>query len=796
MGRILISITALVGALFLVSRPLGGPSLIALVDPVDGMYSSARQAAEEFPGQLDITGLGSEVTIEWEQRGVPHIFAASDSDAVKVLGNVVARDRLFQIDFVTRVAAGRLSELFGSETIRQDKFLRETGMEWGAQKNLERIQQEKGIEWDLLRWYAEGINSYVSGLTPSEYPLEYRLLGLKPRPIEPIDAIRLLQYMSFDLSYNQRAAELSQLAAEIGPDFELLYPRRSEMAVPIVRLDGKGTSDSSSPYAPFDQVSFQDPVLNFRGYMDGKGSNNWAVGPSRSETGQPILAGDMHLSVTLPAIWYEAHIVTPSMNAYGVTIPGAPLLVEAFTDSIAWAYTNSGTDQIDQYIFDVDRSDLTYQFDDDVLRLETRPDTILVRGADPVIDTLYYSHWGPTILGSDGKAIATKWTAHGSSRTLEALWGMLRAGSADEFRNSTRKWDVPMQNILLVDRDKHYSIVSTGFLPDRPNGNGWSVMDGTQSANDWKGRVPFDQLPTISEPSSGYVTSTNQEPVAGSYPHYQGRDWRTVFRSQRIDQLLSEKNRHSVEDLKLYQSDVKSMQFESLKPYLHQFGGTDASNKKIVDALLAWDGRMDKDLVEPLLLDLLIRFLEETTWDETVFQGRLKPHLSNLFALAETDADSRWFDLVTTDSIESAIDVLAHAIDKLNEFLVDEYGGLANAPTWGDEHRIVFKHVTQTPALRSLWRGPYPFPGYNETLSPGVGREVTFTASWRVVVDMSGSSVSGFGVYPGGQSGHPLHKNYDSHLQKYLDFEYYELHRPSETGLLGNSLTTIVQPDK
>ena len=461
-----------------------------------------------------------------------------------------------------RAAGGRLSEIFGPATVETDRFLRSTGMEWGARRNVRRLREEGGIEQDLVTWYCRGVNAYVDGLDRGELPLEFRLLDYRPDRCTPMQVFRVLQYMNFDLSYETDDPGYSTVRARVGEEaFDLLYPRDSRLYAPIVEgpygrrpeepvrspadtaLTRLAPSEGSTREAPRtastgDLPAIVEDVLAAGRRDPVKGSNNWAVRGDRSATGAPLLAGDMHLSLTLPAIWYEAHIVTPERNSYGVTVPGSPVLVEAFNRHLGWTFTNTGADQIDHYALELDSTGTRYRYLNGWRELRIETDTIRVKGREPVLDTVRYAHWGPVIdRGSEPMAI--QWTAHKSSTTLEALWRMNRARDYGEFREALRLWDTPMQNILYADVWGNISIRSTGHLPIRAAGHGSGLLDGSTRTFEWTGRVPFENLPHWTNPERGYLTSTNQQPTTPDYPFYLGHDWKDSFRSLRIDSLLS-----------------------------------------------------------------------------------------------------------------------------------------------------------------------------------------------------------------------------------------------------------------
>ena len=803
----------------------GLPPMGTLLDPKDGLYRTARLATPAPLEELALAGIEADVRVLRDERGVPHIFAASDLDAVRALGYVVAQDRLFQLDFLPRVAAGRLASILGPSAVESDRFLRQTGMEWGAQKNLARIQEEGGIAWDLLEAFADGVNAYVDGLAARDLPFEFRLLGYRPDRYAPIQTMRLLQYMAYDLSYGSDDAAYAELQARLSPeDYALLYPTNSQLYVPIIPEKGGGVEEERMggweewkkgragervrvrPHEPSTQNTkpqtqrkaaallsqravFQNTLQGtlLEGFVEGKGSNNWAVGGARSATGAPILAGDMHLSLSLPAIWYEVHMVTPTMNTYGVTIPGAPLPVEAFNDYVGWAYTNTGADVVDHYALNLDSTGTRYRCARRWCDIALVPDTIFVKGAAPAIDTLRYAHWGPVMVDSAGAAVAMKWTAHDSSRVLQAIWGMNHAKDYDDFEAALRFWDTPMQNVLYADVHGTVAIRSTGYLPIRRSGSGAGLLDGSTDASAWIGRVPFERLPHSVNPEQGFLTSTNQQPADSTYPYYINHDWHDSYRSLRIDTLLRAKDRHAVDDLKRYQADVRAVQRALFVPLLDTLAGLSPRADTLRQMLLAWNGETTVDRPEPLVLDVWLDALETLAWDEADFENVPEPGQTQLRHLLRERPASPWLDVQATPGREHARDLLRLALEQTTRSLAEDYGwGTANW-RWGDHHQVVFRHLTQSAALRALWRGPVEYPGFAATLSPASALTTTHSASWRMVVDFSQTPPEGWGVYPGGQSGSPFSPLYADHLPAYLAFEHYDLLKPRAPSDLDSS---------
>ena len=776
------------------------PAIAGLLDPAAGFYYNARYAEPEAQITANVPGLKGEVSVLRDERSVPHIYAADDLDAIAALGYTVARDRLFQMDFIPKVAAGRLSEILGPSMLETDRFLRQTGMEWGAKKNFQRLLENPTIELDLVRAYIRGVNAYIDQLAEKDYPIEFKLLGYKPERYTELHVMRILQYMTFDLTYGSDDEEYTALKRALGESAYLeLFPEHARLFVPIIPEKGgmvqpqekrliyqrdatasTALSSVGESVVMTEKLAIQKTLAGtpMEGYIPGKGSNNWAVGPARSTTDAPIIAGDMHLSLWLPSIWYEVHIVSPGMNTYGVTIPGAPLPVEAFNDHLGWAYTNSGTDQIDHLLLQLDESQRRYRYKDGFRDLELVSDTIHVKNGAPVIDTLYYAHWGPVTI-EDGEAIALQWVAHGPSRTLQAQWAMNRSTSFDEFQNALRFWDTPMQNIILGDVDGNIAIRSTGVLPIRKAGHGKGLLDGASDDAEWIGRVPFEELPYSYNPQQGYLTSTNQQPADSLYPYYQGHNWGPGYRSLRIDALLDNKERHSVDDLKKYQSDVYVVQRDLFAPILEDLDNLSPKAQELRQMLVNWEGVASVDRPEPLVLDIYLDQLGDLAWDEPVFANTRRPNQERLYMLLTGGVDEKWLDRIGSEDLEQLPDVLTEALENTVRELEETYGWGAENWRWGDHHKVVFRHFTRSDALKGLWRGPFEYPGFASTLSPASSLTTTHSASWRMVVDFSTQPPTGYGVYPGGQSGNPFSQFYDYHLDTYLNFEHYTLYRPA-----------------
>jgi len=324
---------------------------------------------------------------------------------------------------------------------------------------------------------------------------------------------------------------------------------------------------------------------------------------------------------------------------------------------------------------------------------------------------------------------------------------------------------------LYAGSDGVIAIRSTGYMPVRAQGNAYGVQDGTTSSTAWIGRVPFEELPHAISPQRGYLTSTNQRPAADGYPYYLNQDWSSIYRSIRIDNLLSDKDKHTPEDIKSYQADVKAVQADLFLPLIAELDDLTPAGIRLRDELAGFDGEMSLASTQARLFAWFMDALDSMMWDEDAFKLGPKPKEIRILDLIR-DENEHWFDRVSTPEVESRDEFLRAAVNAAGELWEkEEFSDKA----WGEEHDLVIRHITRSEALKPLWKGPFPYPGYAETLSPARSNPVMWSASWRVVVDFSSSPPKAFGVYPGGQSGNPFSTNYDSHIAKYVDFDYYPL---------------------
>ena len=475
---VVLSGAVLGGSLWVSVRPVGPlPPLGQLLDPVHGAWAAASHGQLPRDARATIPALRSSVDVRFDLRGVPHIFATDEADAYRALGYTVARDRLFQLDLQTRASSGRLTEFGGARVLALAQQTRRLGMPRAAERRLAAVDTASAA-WRMVEAFSDGVNAYIDALTPAEWPVEYRLLGQRPERWKPINSLYLFNRMGWTLTYFPD--ELIRLAARarVGKAAESIFPLNSPIQEPIqpngqtsprfdfVPIVAPGAPDSSQAAIASLLSALSPPGETEEGDRRHFASNNWAVAPSRSKNGHALLANDPHLELSLPSIWYEAHLVVPgALDVYGVTIPGASGIVLGFNRDVAWGFTNTGADVVDFYRETVDDAEhpARYKLDGAWHPMELRVEVYRGPHGDTIhTDTVRYTHRGP-LTSVRGQWVSMRWMVLEPSNESQAFYESSHATSARAFLDAmARSYFAPAQNMLVADRKGTIAMRSTG----------------------------------------------------------------------------------------------------------------------------------------------------------------------------------------------------------------------------------------------------------------------------------------------------------------------------------------------
>jgi penicillin amidase len=764
------------------------PPLGKLLDPFGGFWQN-HDSTDALPEKLDLPGLKSRVTIVWDDRHIPHIFAANELDLFRAQGFLTARDRLWQMEFISRYAGGRLSEIFGSQTVEMDLLQRRLGMTWGATNFIKGLEANAAMR-EVIGAYCAGVNAFIGSLRYADYPLEYKILDYAPKTWTTFDIALLMKYMAWDLTGFGNELNLTRTRAVLGAaETDKLFPWHAPFQDPVIPA---GTVWDFSPVPPSaalarpeetsmdsqrKQSAGADP---FAGLI---GSNNWAVAGKKTKNGFPILCDDPHLQLALPSIWYEIQLTAPGLNVRGVSLPGAPGVVIGFTEQIAWGVTNAGSDVLDFFTIAFrDRKREEYAGNGNWLKTTVRREEIKVRGGKPVIENVLYTHLGPVPFPERRPEIpdwipagaAMRWTGHDASGIMDALYLLNHARNYGDFKTAIAKFDCPAQNIIYAGIDGHIAIWHNGKFPLRARGQGRYLLDGSSQADAWAGWVPMELVPHSEDPERGFVSSANQTPTDEAYPYYLGWDYGTFERGARINEILSAAPPVTPEDMIRMQGDALSLRARTILPRLLEIlPKTDLTAEAQARAgeLGRWDFVYRAESTEPTIFNRFWIELYLAIWDDDLQKSKKlfeAPAADITMALILREPDSPYFDDLTTPVKESLADIVRLAFDRAIMQLNETHGAFGPRWRWGQANPVTIGHLGR---IQGLGAAPLAVSGGRSIINAASG---SVGPSWRMVVEM-GPTVRAWGILPGGASGNPGSRFYDYDIRDWASGKAVEL---------------------
>jgi penicillin amidase len=783
--KLLISAALVSGLFYLLNFQLGQlPPLGKLLNPSSGFWQN-NASKSKIPEMLDLPGLKEEVQVIYDKRHVPHIFAKNSHDLYFAMGYIYARDRLWQMEMQTSLAAGRLSEVLGKATIETDRYHRRMGLMYGAEKTLEEIMAHPESR-SAGQAYAAGVNAYIHKLDYKSLPLEYKILDFRPEEWTVLKSALMLKLMSLRLSSRNSEAAMSRTRDALGEDvMDALFPINPVFPEPIIPVDSPWNFNPEVPekpekHYPFKKAAGKGPEEET--YFPG--SNNWAVSGALSSTGYPILCNDPHLGLTLPSIWYEIQLSAPGINVYGVTLPGVPAVIIGFNEHIAWGLTNAGSDVFDWY--DVkfkDKSQREYFYDGEWRPVSTRVEEIKVKNGPSIEDPVIYTHHGPVVFTeSDSSSFenvppgcALRWTAHDPSDELAAFLKLNRAENYDDYIEALSYFDCPAQNFVFADSAGDIAIQHNGEFPLRWPGQGRYISDGSDPAYDWKGRVPRTDLPHIKNPERGFVSSANQEPADAGYPYYLGWSFASFTRGARINERLKEMRVISPDDMRRLQTDTLDMRSRAVLPGLLTLLEDEKLTqveKAAFEKMKLWSFEFKAELIGPTIFDYWWKELNDFIWKDDMESpdGKLKrPGTDVTLDLILNKPGSPYFDIKNTEKKESLKDLTLLSFKAAIQKLKEEFGPMEESWAWGNTKGTDINHLAGIPGLNRKNLETDGDAGIVNATSR------TFGPSWRMVVAL-GPELKAWGIYPGGQSGDPGSEFYDNMIDDWVKGKLYELH--------------------
>ncbi len=733
-----------------------------------GIKLLARTRLPKLDGEIHSSGLQANVEVLRDHWGVPHIYAENSHDLFFAQGFIHSQDRFWQMEFSRRMIAGRLAEILGEAALPLDRWFRTLTMRRVAEIEDTQLNHESR---SFLQAYADGVNYFIGS---SRLPVECLLLGVKPEPWTTADSISWVKMMGWTLSVNWEAELLrANLIARLGPEkaaeLEVSHLPRWPYVIP-----------SDIDYSNLD-LSLLDRMEKIRPFSgpspyEGLGSNNWVISSELSSTGFPLLANDMHLGMTVPAIWYENHLSCPDFSLSGVTFPAIPGVVAGHNGKIAWGFTNGFPDVQDLYIEHLRRApDGTIQVEhnDAWEKAEVIEEEIRIKGGKTDHLEVIVTRHGPIMneLASDwccGDSLAFQWTALEPDEMLRCIFDIARAQNCEEFRQALRSWSTPAQNIVFADTSGQIGYILAGKIPIRGKGNGRTPVPGWVDDYDWTGYVPFELLPQISDPEQGFIVTANNRVVGANYPINLELEPVTGDRAQRISEMLLNphlRNNHEKLDINQFIQMQTDFQSPSARAFCRQIGSLTIQNnahhqetqvQKALKMLQTWDGTLSADSPAALIYQTLSRKLirlilqdklnspserkteESDLARKTAEKGHESSSLIDFFlgkgptpVLEDTSLfgerwlpwlinemqkpQSPWFDL---GNGENKDDCIKKALEITVIELSSRFGPDMQSWDWGRQHQLTFNHnLSSNSILRKCFNvGPFPIGGDNTTI--------------------------------------------------------------------------------
>lgn len=755
-------------------------------------YRLITSSLPQTSGIIEVAGLSVGVDVYRDSFGVPHIFAQNERDLFFAAGYVTAQDRLWQMDFNRRAAAGRLSEIFGEATIEHDKFLRL----WGFRRIADEIARILSPESRAaLTAYAAGVNAFIE-THQGRLPIEFSLLGYKPEAWQIEDSIAFTRLMAWKLSFSWYVDLMLQelvekvgvhKAREVFPDF----PKEAPLIVQDRDLwsQTRGLLDAGMQ------------VREFFGIGSGSvGSNSWVVSGEKTDCGKPILANDPHLELRAPSVWYEIHLSGGDIDVAGVSLPGVPGVVIGHNRDIAWGLTNGMVDDVDFYVERINPDNRNQYWDGrDWLDFEVIEEDIRVKDQARVKLQIKFSRNGqivsdlhPVSRGRN-KVVAMRWVGSTPSDELAAYMNLLKAGNWDEFTAALRGFKVPAQNFLFASQSGDIGYYLGGSIPIRRNATGILPHQGWLSAGQWTGEVPFEERPHVFNPASGYIATANNKIVSDRYPYYISNLWEPSGRIARIHEMLSAPAVFSVDNFKRMQLDVESVVAKSLLPIIlqHVEAKLDSNEKSELGTLYRlikdWNGVETPDRIEPAIFHaFLIKFAENTIRDEMgdeLYQHYIRTNnvpFRVVTALLRKE-HSVWFDDISTEKVESKTDIVVESLLDAGRLLRQMAGESIADWRWGEIHQLTMAHPlgVQKPLDFFLNIGPMQRGGSTMTINSAEYRfRAPFTSdvgpSTRQIVDLC-DTAHAWSVITTGASGQRMSKHYKDQTPLWVAGDYHPM---------------------
>jgi penicillin amidase len=771
-------------------------------------------------GRLSLPGLECEVEVIYDRAGIPHVTASTDLDGVRALGFVTAQDRIVQMQMMLRVASGTLSEAIGSMAVEMDRFMRTIGLRKAADIVMPLLSDDSRAR---LEAYCEGINAYLSR-AGVRLPLEFLVLGGRPRPWVPADCLALGLFTTWELdAFWPMDLMREKLFRSLGRERAgQLLPETAEYNNPPVKVEGPGVdAETSEPGEEIDW-GFEGEGgggrwLDFRGPISVFGSNNWSLGGARTTTGKPLLCGDPHIQHNAPGMLYLCHVKSPEGDVIGASFPGIPVFALGHNGYCGWTETSLCPDTQDLFVETFESGDSDrYLFRGEWFEPWVREEEIRVRfGRTRRLKIMMTCH-GPVIKRKGNKGLALSWATYVAAvDSLEAITRQNRSRSWEEFVAAMESYSGPAMNQAYADVDGNIGYLAAAKVPRRAKGDGAIPVDGASGEYEWEGFIPFDRMPCVKNPEEGFIVTANSKIVGEGYPELITKSWESPYRNGRISELILSREKWAPEDMALIHGDALTFPgrhfalevAEAIAKARPAGRELSPAADQAAARLSAWDFQAKADSVPmciyfyawDLLRERLLRHRLGSTLYEDYIHSWSAPNLA-----LENLLDSRdpwWLPPGCASYEDAVLDSLEGAVVKLERVFGT---GDQSDWLWGRVHHLTCQNLLGLfwPLDRLLNVGPAPRDGEGDTVNasppesdslsqllargttggcpdipilPDCRSDAAYAGPvLRMVMDFDDLDNSR-AVLDVGQSGHRLSRHYKDHFPHWLKVEYLPL---------------------
>ena len=758
------------------------------------VFGYLQYTKPNYEGETSLIGISKQTTVYFDDYGVPHIYAATQKDAMTTLGYVHAQDRLWQMELMRRIAPGRLAEIFGTPALKSDKFFAGIGIDQNSERAVAQLDHNSQ-PYILATAYLDGINQYIEEGTT---PVEFTLLGIAKEKFTLKDVYNTFGFMAFSFAMAQKSDPLmTDIRDRFGMEYLKDFGINGELST-------KKIKSYNGQYAAYSKISKSiaslldaSPVPAFIG------SNSWVIGESKTKNGKVILANDPHIMYSQPGTWYEAHIVCPDYEMYGYYIAGTPFPLLGHNRNYAYGITMFQNDDLDLFLEEESQSVGTnnrkqYKTPEGFKNYTYQQRIIKVKDSADVKLNIKTSQHGPIITGLlDGikpeQSVAMSWIyTQQKNHIIDAVYSLSHAKNLEDFHKNIELINAPGLNIMYGDANGNIAWITSGKLYKVPKTvNTKFILNGSNGIDDVREFIPFEKHPAAVNPPWNYVYSANNQPDAVDgylYPGY----YLPKDRAMRIDTLLQPKNNWSKEDVSKMIVDNMSTSANKVSANMTTAINTSnlsANEKQALMILKTWRSTNGTQDVAPTIFNKwLFWYLKDTFEDELGkdnFTLLLSVHMMKQAIAAQSkNASSPWWDnVITKNKKETQADILTQSFKEAVASLEKQLGTDVNQWQWGKVHQVEFQHPIGKVKMFSRFFnvGTFPIAGTNEVINNQIftytdDAQLSIKAgpSTRRIIDFSDIENS-ISVLPTGQSGNPMSKHYSDQADLFVKGKFRKM---------------------